>query len=259
MITLDMLKKLAPKGNAKIMSELAAHLDTYLPKYEVNTYLRLCHFIAQAAHESAGFKTLEEYASGAAYEGRKDLGNIVKGDGKRYKGRGIFQLTGRANYKTIGDKIGVNLVDNPTLAATGEISVQTALEYWKSRSLNALADKDDVLGITKKINGGTNGLDDRKNYLAKAKQIIPQDIKETPTPAANPAPQTLNIVMAKQGDRSQYVRDLQNMLVKKGYKVAADGIYGPGTTTAVKDFQSKNNIEISGNIDTNTINKLLEL
>lgn len=257
MITLDMLKKLAPKGNAKILSELAAHLDTYLPKYEVNTYLRLCHFIAQAAHESAGFKTLEEYASGAAYEGRKDLGNTVKGDGKRYKGRGIFQLTGRANYKAIGDKLGVNLVDNPDLAATGEISVQTALEYWKSRGLNAFADKDDVLTITKKINGGTNGLDDRKQYLAKAKTIIPQDIK--PEPAPKPATQTLNIVMAKQGDRSSYVRDLQNMLVKKGYKVAADGIYGPGTTTAVQDFQQKNKLEITGNIDTNTINLLMSL
>ena len=264
MITKELLKKIAPTAKDSIISDLEKYFDTYLPKYEVNTYLRICHFLAQCAHECDGFKTLEEYASGSAYEGRKDLGNTQKGDGVRYKGRGIIQLTGRANYRTIGAKLGVDLENNPELAATGKISVQTALEYWKSRNLNTYADQDDLAMITKRVNGGDNGYDSRKEYLQKAKQLIPQKIVfDTPTaqpvnPQITDAVTTpINIVVAKKGDNSPYVKDLQNMLIKKGAKINADGIYGSATESAVKDFQKKNKLEITGNIDTNTLNKLM--
>jgi putative chitinase len=175
MITEEFLKKLCPTSKADIVSGVVKHLNEYLAKYEVNTPLRVAHFIAQAAHESAHFQTLEEYASGKAYEGRKDLGNVNPGDGVRYKGRGIFQLTGRANYKTFG---GVFLENNPELAATPRISVLTALEYWKKHNLNPLADKDDLLSISKKINGFNpktglpNGWTDRQKYLASAKKLL---------------------------------------------------------------------------------------
>jgi putative chitinase len=115
---------------------------------------------------------MEEYASGKAYEGRKDLGNTQPGDGKRYKGRGIFQLTGRANYKSYGDRLGLDLVATPELASDVMNAVKIACEYWTDKKLNDYADKDDVKMITKRINGGYNGLEDRERYLKRAKVIV---------------------------------------------------------------------------------------
>lgn len=257
MITREMIKAIAPNSKEEIVRPLVEFLNKHMNKYEVNTHLRVCHFIAQAAHESASFRTLEEYADGSAYEGRKDLGNVNRGDGKRYKGRGIFQLTGRANYRDMSKKLGVDLEGNPELAESPEISVLTALEYWKSRGLNAHADKDNVEMITRRINGGLNGFDDRKNYLAKAKRIIPHDFKFANTDTATTDVVSINVVVAKRGDRSSYVADLQNMLIKKGANIKADGIFGPATETAVKDFQTKNGLTVTGSIDTNTLNKLM--
>lgn len=265
MITREMIKQIAPTSKDSIVNPLVDYLNMHMPKYEVNTYLRVCHFLAQAAHEAASFRTLEEYASGAAYEGRKDLGNTQKGDGVRYKGRGIFQLTGRANYRTIGAKIGMDLENNPELAESPEVSVLTALEYWKSRNLNPLADKDDVRAITKKINGGFNGLEDRKKYLAKAKTVIPKDFAfttvEEPKPEDLP-PDPINplvppIVVAKRGDVSPYIADLQNMLIRKGARIAKDGNFGPATEAAVREFQTKSKLPVTGQIDTDTLNKLM--
>lgn len=259
MITRDMIKAIAPNSKEEIIGPLVGYLNKYMPdpKYQVNNYLRVCHFIAQAAHEAASFRTLEEYASGAAYEGRKDLGNVQKGDGIRYKGRGIFQLTGRANYRRIGDMIGMDLENNPELAESPEVSVLTALEYWRSRNLNPLADADDVNAITKKINGGFNGLDDRKKYLARCKQIIPKDISFTPVPKPNINPVIPPIVVAKRGDNSPYVADLQKMLVAKGWALSTDGAFGPKTEQAVREFQLKYGIVPTGQIDTDTLNKLM--
>ncbi|MEN9886064.1 MAG: hypothetical protein RL758_642 [Pseudomonadota bacterium] len=134
--------------------------------------LRLPHFLAQLAHESGGFRYMEELASGAAYEGRADLGNTSPGDGKRFKGRGPIQITGRANYRRFGRIIGIDIERHPEAAAIPSIGLQLALAYWQDRGLNALADADDVVGITRRINGGTNGLDDRRGRLAKVKQWL---------------------------------------------------------------------------------------
>jgi putative chitinase len=259
MITKEMIREIAPNSKEEIISPLVGYLNEYMPdpKYQVNTWLRVCHFLAQAAHESASFRTLEEYASGSAYEGRKDLGNTQKGDGVRYKGRGIFQLTGRANYRQIGNLIGADLENNPELAETPKISVLTALEYWRSRNLNALADADDIMGVTRKINGGTNGFDDRRRYLAKCRLAIPKNIT-----FENPSKPPVNliippIVVAKRGDKSPYIADLQNMLIRKGANITADGDFGPKTEQAVKDFQKNNNLTVTGTIDTDTLNKLM--
>jgi putative chitinase len=263
-----MIKGIAPRAKESVVGPLVGYLNLHMPKYGVTTYLRVCHFLAQAAHESASFRTLQEFASGAAYEGRRDLGNTQPGDGVRYKGRGIFQLTGRANYDRIGKMIGMDLVNNPELAESPEVSVLTALEYWKSRNLNPLADADDVNGITKKINGGFNGLEDRKKYLTIAKKVIPKDVfanvkpvEEKPVVVEKP-PEPINpivppIVVAKKGDNSPYVKDLQEMLIKKGAIIKADGAFGPATEQAVKDFQVKNKLKVTGQIDTDTLNKLM--
>lgn len=257
MITKEQIKQIAPNSKEEIIGPLVGYLNKYMPKYEVNTYLRVCHFLAQAAHEAASFRTLQEYASGAAYEGRKDLGNVNKGDGVRYKGRGIFQLTGRANYRRIGQLIGMDLENNPELAASPEVSVLTALEYWKSRNLSPLADADNVEAITRKINGGLNGFDDRKRYLAKCKQVIPKNFTfevAPPPPLDSLIPP---IVVAKLGDNSSYVSDLQKMLNSKGFKLGTDGVFGPKTEQAVKEFQQKNGLRVTGQIDTDTLNKLM--
>ena len=169
MITIEMIKKLCPTGDYRIIKGFVKNFNRYNGAYGINTKLRAAHFIAQAAHESAHFRTLEEYATGRAYEGRQDLGNVTPGDGVKYKGRGIFQLTGRHNYKKFG---GILLLNNPELASAPRLSVLTAMEYWGSHSLNDLADIDDVNAVTKRINGGYNGLEDRQNYLKNIKELL---------------------------------------------------------------------------------------
>lgn len=225
-ITVDQLRRLAPSGRTDIVRAVAGGGDA-LAQYGVTTPSRLAHFLAQIAHESAGFKTTEEYASGAAYEGRKDLGNTKPGDGKRYKGRGLIQLTGRANYRTYGKRLGIDLEGNPYQAARPDLSLIVALEYWKDKGLNAYADRDDIVAITKRINGGTNGLKDRKAYLAKAKQIF-----------SGASVEGLK--------SSTEVRDLQEDLIALGYDLKVDGYDGPKTEAAIRDVQKQAGIKVDG-------------
>lgn len=138
----------------------------------MDNMLRLAHFMAQLAHESGDFKYMEEIASGQAYEGRADLGNTQPGDGKRYKGRGPIQLTGRANYRRFGHKAGINFERYPEIVANPSIGLHVACLYWDDRKLNALADADNLEAITRKVNGGLNGYEDRKAKLVKAKGLI---------------------------------------------------------------------------------------
>jgi putative chitinase len=98
-----------------------------------------CALLAQTCHESAGFRTTEEFASGQAYEGRKDLGNTHTGDGVRYKGRGLLQLTGRANYREMGQRLGLPLEDQPELAAEPVLSLKIACEFWRRKAINPCA------------------------------------------------------------------------------------------------------------------------
>ena len=134
--------------------------------------LCFAHFMAQCGHESGGFRYMEEIASGIAYEGRKDLGNTVTGDGKRYKGRGPIQLTGRANYRKYGRRIGLDLENNPALVSDPSIGMWCALEYWDENNLNKYALADDTKTITSRINGGYNGLEDREARLKRMKTLM---------------------------------------------------------------------------------------
>ena len=150
--------------------ELAIAAVRWFPDYGLmDSPLRLAHFMAQVMHESGSFRYMEEIASGKAYEGRADLGNTQPGDGVRYKGRGPIQCTGRANYRRYGAKVGIDLERHPEIASYPSIGLHLALEYWKANGLNTFADADNVLAITRAINGGTNGLGDRKAHLAKLK------------------------------------------------------------------------------------------
>ena len=166
-LRIEDVQAIAPTFPAEHLPHLQAAL------FEIAaTPLRAAHLVAQLAHESDRFRALEEYASGAAYEGRKDLGNTQKGDGKRYKGRGVIQLTGRANYRRAGEYLGLDLERQPDLAALPAVAYQTAAFYWLDRGINAKADRDDVKGVTKLINGKTNGLRDRKALLSAAKHAF---------------------------------------------------------------------------------------
>lgn len=172
-ITPQLLEQIAGKqANDKIVADLAKYLPEIMHKYEINNDLRAAHFLGQLAHETDHFKTLQEYASGRAYEGRRDLGNVKRGDGQRYKGRGPIQITGRFNYEKYGRELDIDLVNNPELALEPEISLLIAGQYWKNNNLNEWADKDNTKQITRKINGGYNGLQSRLKLVARAKDAI---------------------------------------------------------------------------------------
>lgn len=166
---------LAPRAKKDLLKRLAKTAPDTLPLYGIDTALREAHFWAQAAHETGGFRFMHEIwgptDAQKRYEGRKDLGNTEPGDGKLFAGRGIFQLTGRANYKKYGDILGIDLIADPDKAADPEIALRIACEYWKARKINVCADQDDIVAVTKKINGGTNGIADRRTCLAVSKKM----------------------------------------------------------------------------------------
>jgi putative chitinase len=171
----DTLRALFARFGAPVSrpAELALSANTHFRTYGIlDTVNRLCHFMAQVAHESGGFRYMEEIASGQAYEGRADLGNTQAGDGKRYKGRGPIQLTGRANYRLFGRALGIDFEEHPEMVAYPSVGLLAGCHFWQMRGLNELADADDVVAITKRVNGGVNGLADRKAYLAKMKALF---------------------------------------------------------------------------------------
>lgn len=141
--------------------------------FGLNSDLIIAHFWAQMAHETGGFRWLRELGGPKyfqRYEGRKDLGNTKPGDGVKYHGRGIIHITGRYNYDIYGQKIGKDLINNPELAEKPDVAMLIALHYWQDRGINAKAARDDVKAVTRAINGGLNGLPDRKHYLRKLKK-----------------------------------------------------------------------------------------
>lgn len=191
-----------------LMAGLAEWMNRICPDYEIDTPQEFCHFLAQACHETDHFVTLREYASGRAYEGRVDLGNNQPGDGVRFRGRGIFQTTGRANYMQFGIKKGRRdlFINNPELLEQPEYAVWSACEYWRTRGLNDIANHPDTDVLKKKvrgkvidvspveyisiaINGGYNGMDERKKFYAKAQQVL---VEQDTAPAA-PAPRGLPV------------------------------------------------------------------
>lgn len=173
LISKEDLKKIMPSATSANINKYHPHLNTTMQKYRINTPVRIAHFISQLAHETMSFRYSEEIASGAAYEGRANLGNTQPGDGRRFKGRGLIQLTGRANYTDYKKASGIDVVSNPEIVSEDpHVCVDVAGWFWKKNNINTLADKDDVRAVTRRINGGYNGLADRTNYLKNAKQVL---------------------------------------------------------------------------------------
>jgi len=182
MLTDVQLRQIMPNlGAAKLALYLPA-LNRAMQDYGVNTMLRTAAFIAQLAHESGEFRWMEEIwgptDAQRRYEPVSDLaarlGNTQAGDGKLFKGRGPIQITGRFNYHKYGGLLGIDLNANPALAATPDVAFATAGLYWKSNGLNELADAEQFVTITRRINGGTNGLADRQKYYEAAKTVLAQ-------------------------------------------------------------------------------------
>lgn len=147
-------------------------LNIYMPKYGITTPSRVTAFLAQIGHESARLYHTEERASGQAYEHRKSLGNNKPGDGVRYKGRGLIQITGKYNYTKLSEATGIDFLNNPTWLTEPEYAVMSACWFWQVNGLNELADKGNFKLITKRINGGYNGLEDREMLYDKAKRVL---------------------------------------------------------------------------------------
>ena len=224
MITDNELAQIMPNLPADRRALYLPHLQAAMNEFQINTYLREAAFIAQLAHESMELKAWSENLNYSAqallrvfpkyfktsaqanqyarqpekianrvYASRMGNGDEASGDGWRYRGRGPIQLTGKDNYRTFGTSLGLDLVGNPDTAATPEVGFRTAGAFWVSRGCNAMADRQDFVGITRAINGGTNGLEDRQKFYTRAKQVLSRDDQPAPATRAMPAARDLSI------------------------------------------------------------------
>ena len=171
-------KQLALSTGARIDRAISflPYIVSAMDEFGIDTPVRQAAFLAQIGHESGGLRyTTELWGPTPAqtrYEGRKDLGNVRPGDGLRFRGRGLIQTTGRDNFNATGRALGVDLLANPELLAEPELAARSAGWFWQSRNLNVLADSGDFLALTKRINGGTNGLADRLALHAAATEVL---------------------------------------------------------------------------------------
>jgi len=188
-LTYQDLRKIFPNAaDAKLKASIP-YLNAAMTEFGITTKKRVAAFLSQIAVESAELKYFSEIASGAAYEGRKDLGNTQKGDGKRFKGRGVIQLTGRANYREAGRDLGLPLEDSPEIVATPAVAFRTAGWFWKKKGLNSLADRGDIREVTRRVNGAivaTTHYPERVAYYQKALKVLPEELLAPDTDVDEP-------------------------------------------------------------------------
>ena len=151
-------------------------LNTAMNRYQIVGTRRVAAFIAQIGHESGQLKYMREIwgptAAQARYECRADLGNTLPGDGSKYRGRGLIQITGRANYKFCGEALGLDLINQPELLEKPQHACMSAAWFWATRGLNTLADEGKFDTITRCINGGLNGQADRQTLYSRALKVL---------------------------------------------------------------------------------------
>ena len=278
--TKEQLAALIP-GNKKVDQWYDALVDI-LPKYDITTEARVAGFIAQCAHESGNFMTLEEnlnYREETLLKvfgryfgpGKRDpkeyaknpekianyvymdefrsskMGNTQPGDGWRFRGRGLKQLTGRENYTNFGKSVGMTAEQAADYVATEKGAIESACWFWNAKKLNAVADTGDVVKMTKIINGGDIGLADRQDRYKKAMEVFggKVDLKAVVTESSS-ASTTLKV-----GSKGDMVKKMQKVL-----GVAQDGDFGPGTEKAVKAWQTKNGLTADGVVGPKTLAKM---
>ncbi|ALU42132.1 glycoside hydrolase family 19 protein [Pseudoalteromonas rubra] len=203
----SLIKDIMPHASVDNIRYYLSALNSVLPEYEITTPLRVAHFLAQIGHESGSLKYKQENLNYSAvalrtvfgkyfddetiaadyarkpelianrvYADRMGNGDEASGDGWRYRGRGLIQLTGKSNYQRCSEAIGQDLLSHPELLCSEpDVAVRSACFYWQSRKLNRLADQDELVAITRKINGGIHGLEDRAAFLNRAKQFMSID------------------------------------------------------------------------------------
>ena len=165
------LRYVCPNLSAEEAQRIAAGLGVGFSRFGITTPKRAAAAVAQMAHESANFRTSTEYASGVAYEGRRDLGNVKRGDGPRFRGRGRIMITGRANYGTVGEAFDVDLLRHPERLAQSPLSELGSCWWWFTHGCNPLADSGDFEALTRRINGGLNGFADRQALHRRARRV----------------------------------------------------------------------------------------
>ena len=280
----EQLAALIP-GNKDVDAWHAALVEV-MPKYGINTERRAAHFISQCAHESGNFRTLEEnlnYSEKAlnAVFGRYfgappkrnaaeyarnpekianyvyqdefrskggQMGNVKDGDGWLFRGRGLKQLTGRNNYTGFGKSIGMTAEEAAEYVATPKGALESACWFWATNKLEKFADANDNLGLTKRINGGTIGLDDRNKRFEAAKAILGGELVSTPRKSATSEAASRTLRRGMKGD------DVARM--QKALGVAADGDFGPSTLSVVKKWQRANGLEPDGIVGPRTQAKM---
>lgn len=247
------------------------------PKYDITTPNRVAGFIAQTAHESASYKTITENLNYSAkaldaifgkyfkraginaqeyhrqpekianriYANRMDNGNTASGDGWRFRGGGILQLTGRYNYTQFGKTVGMSAEKATDYVRTKQGAIESACWFWKENNINKYCDADDIVRMTKRINGGTIGLADRKKHYAHALEVLgghwePDDDDDD-----------VKYSLVRKGSKGDTVKKLQEAL-----GINADGDFGPGTEAALKAWQRENNCTADGIAGPQTLGKI---
>ena len=279
------LEKLIP-GNKNVDGWHAALVDV-LPKYGIDTERRMAHFISQCAHESNNFRSLSENlnysekalkavfgryfgsapkADAAEYARNPEMianrvyndtfrkykmGNVQEGDGWKFRGRGLKQLTGRDNYTRFGASINISAEEAAIYVATPKGAVESACWFWDSNKLNNIADTDDVTKMTKKINGGNIGLADRQSRYKKAMEVFGNPVTLADD-AGDDDFDIDDIGVLRKGSRGEGVKMMQEAL-----GVGADGAFGPGTERALKEWQASKGLVADGIAGPATLGVLL--
>jgi len=266
-------------------------LVAVMPKYGITTKRRVAHFISQCAHESGDFRIMEEnlnYSAkalnavfgryfGAAPKRNADeyarnqekianyvymdefrskggqMGNTKPGDGFRFRGRGLKQLTGRNNYTAFGKSIGMTAEEAAEYVATPKGAVESACWFWDTNKLNTIADTDDVVKMTKRINGGDIGLADRQKRYTEAMKVLGNLVNLPVCEEGKDSADILDdIGVLRRGSKGDGVKIMQEAL-----GIGADGIFGPGTERALKAWQAANGLTADGIAGPATFAKLL--
>lgn len=174
-ITVEQMLQILPSAGVKA-GVFTPALNTAMGRYQIDGQQRVAAFIAQIGHESGQLRWVREIwgptPQQAGYEKRSDLGNTQKGDGSKYRGRGLIQITGRANYAACGEALALDLINHPELLEQPQNAAMSAAWFWSTKGLNTLADSGDFERITRRINGGLNGLADRLALWEKARAVL---------------------------------------------------------------------------------------
>lgn len=161
MISSTQLRTAMPFASADRIALFVQPLNDAMDEFTISTSARQAAFLAQVCHESGSLHYVQEIADGSAYEGRADLGNTQPGDGRRFKGRGLIQVTGRGNYAACGAALGLDLIASPEVLEQAGPAARSAGWFWMSKNLNGIADAGKFGTLCKLVNGGFNGLDER--------------------------------------------------------------------------------------------------